>query len=120
MTASIPIDSERVAQPQGMPTNLLLRSELGKALEHRSALTPTTTKKLIEAGYHVEVERSPQRIFGDEEFEKAGATLVEENTWRDAPKDTIIVGLKELPVDNCEQIVAENIQLSLADTRKFL
>lgn len=85
-----------------MSTNLHLRSELGKALEHRSALTPTTTKKLIEAGYHVNVERSPQRIFEDEEFEKVGATLVEENTWRNAPKDTIIVGLKELPVEQCK------------------
>jgi saccharopine dehydrogenase (NAD+, L-lysine-forming) len=85
-----------------MSINLHLRSELGKALEHRSALTPTTTKKLVEAGYRVNVERSPQRIFDDEEFEKAGATLVEENTWRNAPKDTIIVGLKELPVEQCE------------------
>ncbi|KAI9742504.1 MAG: Saccharopine dehydrogenase [Claussenomyces sp. TS43310] len=82
-----------------LPINLHLRSELGKALEHRSALTPTTTKKLIEAGYNVKIERSPQRIFDDEEFEKAGATLVEENTWRDAPTDTIIIGLKELPVE---------------------
>jgi NAD/NADP transhydrogenase alpha subunit len=120
MTTSMPIDPERVAQPQKLPTSLLLRSELGKALEHRSALTPTTTKKLIEAGYHVKVERSPQRIFDDEEFEKAGATLVEENTWRDAPKDTIIIGLKELPVEKCEQIAAENIRLSLADTCKSL
>jgi len=108
MAASIPIDPERVAQSQKMPINLLLRSELGKALEHRSALTPTTTKKLIDAGYHIKVERSPQRIFDDKEFEKAGATLVEENTWRDAPKDTIIIGLKELPVDKCEQIAAKN------------
>jgi hypothetical protein len=85
-----------------MTTNLHLRSELGKALEHRSALTPTTTKKLIDAGYHIAVERSPQRIFEDKEFEAVGATLVDENTWREAPKDTIIVGLKELPVETCE------------------
>lgn len=68
----------------------------------RSALTPTTTKALIAAGYQVNVERSPQRIFDDEEYEKVGATLVPENTWRDAPKDHIIVGLKELPVETCE------------------
>ena len=98
----MPIDPGSILKPEKMPINLHLRSELGKSLERRSALTPTTTKKLIEAGYHVKVERSPQRIFDDEEFEKAGATLVEENTWRDAPKDTIIVGLKELPVETCE------------------
>jgi saccharopine dehydrogenase (NAD+, L-lysine-forming) len=70
----------------------------------RSALTPTTTKALINAGYNVNVERSPQRIFDDEEYEKVGATLVPENTWRDAPEDNIIIGLKELPVEECELI----------------
>lgn len=53
---------------------------MGKALEHRSALTPTTAKALIDAGYTVNVERSPERIFDDSEFEKIGATLVPENT----------------------------------------
>jgi alanine dehydrogenase len=67
----------------------------------RSALTPTTTKALIDAGYKVNVERSPQRIFDDEEYEKVGAKLVPENTWRDAPEDHIIIGLKELPVEAC-------------------
>ena len=67
----------------------------------RSALTPTTTKALIDAGYKVNVERSPQRIFHDEEYERVGATLVPENTWCDAPDDNIIIGLKELPVEAC-------------------
>ena len=80
---------------------LLMRSTVGKALEHRSALTPTTTKALIAAGYTINVERSPERIFDDEEFEAAGATLVPENTWREAPSDHIIIGLKELPVEEC-------------------
>lgn len=79
-----------------------MRSTVGKALEHRSALTPTTAKALIDAGYTVNVERSPERIFDDSEFEKIGATLVPENTWRQAPKDHIIIGLKELPVDDCK------------------
>jgi saccharopine dehydrogenase (NAD+, L-lysine-forming) len=70
----------------------------------RSALTPTTTKALIDAGYMVKVERSPQRIFDDEEYERVGAILVPENTWRDAPEDNIIIGLKELPVEECELI----------------
>jgi saccharopine dehydrogenase (NAD+, L-lysine-forming) len=75
-----------------------------KPLEHRSALTPTTAKKLLDAGYPVLVERSPKdpnyaRIFKDEEFEQAGATLIEEGAYKSAPKDRIIVGLKELPED---------------------
>lgn len=81
-----------------MSTTIHLRSEC-KPLEHRSALTPTTAKALLEAGYHVHVERSPERVFDDSEFEKVGATLVPEGSWVDTPRDTIIVGLKELPED---------------------
>ncbi|KAK4195112.1 hypothetical protein QBC40DRAFT_289615 [Triangularia verruculosa] len=77
------------------PAVLHLRSET-KPLEHRSALTPTTTAALIKAGYVVNVERSPERIFDDSEFEAAGATLVPEGSWEEVPKEHIIVGLKEL------------------------
>jgi saccharopine dehydrogenase (NAD+, L-lysine-forming) len=83
------------------PTNVLhLRAET-KPLEHRSCLTPSTTKALIEAGYTVNVERDPQRIFDDEEFERVGATLVPTGSWVDAPKEHIIVGLKELEEKDC-------------------
>ncbi|KAF2713186.1 hypothetical protein K504DRAFT_133062 [Pleomassaria siparia CBS 279.74] len=73
-----------------------------KNLEHRSCLTPTTAKKLLDAGYPVLVEKSSKdpnfaRIFKDDEFEKAGATLVDEGSWESAPTDRIIIGLKELP-----------------------
>ena len=68
-----------------------------KPLEHRSALTPLTTKALIDAGYVVNVERSSVRIFDDEEFEDVGAKLVPEGSWPDAAEEHLIVGLKELP-----------------------
>ena len=87
-----------------MLRNLLMRNSVGKALEHRSALTPTTALALIDAGYIINVERSAERIFNDSEYEKVGATLVPENTWQDAPLDHIIIGLKELPVDTCKLI----------------
>ncbi|KAI8629661.1 hypothetical protein F5Y19DRAFT_73132 [Xylariaceae sp. FL1651] len=77
-------------------TILHLRHE-EKALEHRSALTPTTAKALIDAGYTVNVEKSPVRIFDDEEFTAVGCSLVPTGSWREAPTDHIIVGLKELP-----------------------
>lgn len=83
------------------PTVLHLRAET-KPLEHRSALTPTTAKALIDAGYEVHVEKGcgvksgTTRIFDDAEFEKVGAKIVEEESWIDAPADHIIVGLKEL------------------------
>jgi saccharopine dehydrogenase (NAD+, L-lysine-forming) len=65
-------------------------------------VTPTTTKALLDAGYIVNVERSPGRIFDDEEFAAVGATLVPEGSWIDAPKDHIIIGLKELPEEDCK------------------
>ncbi|KAF2279409.1 saccharopine dehydrogenase [Westerdykella ornata] len=73
-----------------------------KLYEHRSCLTPTTAKKLLDAGYPVVVERSStdpnfSRIFKDEEFEQVGAKLVDEGSWDTAPTDHIIIGLKELP-----------------------
>lgn len=47
---------------------LWLRCEK-KEFERRSALTPTTSKKLIDAGFDIFVERDEQRIFDDSEFE---------------------------------------------------
>lgn len=64
-------------------------------------MTPTTTKALLDAGFMVNVEKSPERTFDDEEFEKVGATLVPEGSWVEAPHDHIIIGLKELPEDDC-------------------
>ncbi|KAL8685336.1 MAG: hypothetical protein Q9218_007828 [Villophora microphyllina] len=77
-------------------TVIHLRSEC-KPLEYRSALTPSATKSLIEHAYTVNVERSPARIFKDEEFETAGATLVPEGSWPTVPDSHLILGLKELP-----------------------
>ncbi|KAH9906359.1 hypothetical protein F4778DRAFT_769454 [Xylariomycetidae sp. FL2044] len=77
------------------PTVLHLRSET-KPLERRSALTPTTAKALIDAGYTVNVEKSSLRIFDDQEFADVGAHLVSTGSWKDVSTDHIIVGLKEL------------------------
>ncbi|CAD0054653.1 unnamed protein product [Aureobasidium pullulans] len=51
---------------------LHLRAE---PLEHRSALTPTTAKALMDEGYPVNIERSSLSIFPDSEFEKVGANM---------------------------------------------
>ncbi|KIJ38452.1 hypothetical protein M422DRAFT_258819, partial [Sphaerobolus stellatus SS14] len=47
---------------------LWLRCEK-KQFERRAAITPTTAKKLIDAGYSISVERDDQRIFDDKEYE---------------------------------------------------
>jgi len=80
-------------------TVLHVRAET-KPLEHRSAVTPTIAKKLVDDGYVVRVERSPLSIFPDAEYEGTGATLVPTGSWMDAPSDHIIVGLKELPEED--------------------
>ena len=53
----------------GAKPQFWLRAER-KPLERRAALTPTTAKKLIDAGFEIFVERDQQRIFDDEEYEK--------------------------------------------------
>lgn len=47
---------------------LWLRCEK-KEFERRTAITPTTAKRLIDAGFEIYVERDTQRIFRDEEYE---------------------------------------------------
>lgn len=81
------------------PTVLHVRAET-KPLEHRSAVTPSVAKKLVDAGYVVNVERSPLSIFDDSEYNGTGATLVPTESWTEAPSDHIIVGLKELPEED--------------------
>ncbi len=94
------------------PPAFWLRCEK-KEFERRSALTPTTAKKLIDAGFDIFVERDEQRIFDDEEFARfahyysafrilmasscrVGCTMVPNNAWPNAPVDVPILGLKEL------------------------
>ncbi|KAJ7592959.1 saccharopine dehydrogenase [Mycena floridula] len=79
-----------------MKPTLWLRCEK-KEFERRAALTPTTSKKLIDAGFEIIVERDEQRIFDDSEYEAVGCKLVENNSWPSAPVDIPIIGLKELP-----------------------
>ncbi|KAF8079290.1 hypothetical protein FPV67DRAFT_109115 [Lyophyllum atratum] len=80
-----------------MPSRTLwLRCET-KEFERRAALTPTTCKKLIDAGFTVLVERSEQRIFDDSEYERVGCKMMVNNSWPNAPTSIPIIGLKELP-----------------------
>ncbi|KAK6428199.1 Saccharopine dehydrogenase [Oleoguttula sp. CCFEE 5521] len=81
------------------PTTLHVRAET-KPLEHRTAITPTIAKKLVDAGYIVNVEKAPLSIFPDSEYESTGASLVPTGSWEDVPSDHLIVGLKELPEED--------------------
>jgi saccharopine dehydrogenase (NAD+, L-lysine-forming) len=78
------------------PVHLWIRSE-SRATERRAPVVPADVPVLLDAGLEVTVEESPQRIFGIDEYAAAGATVVEEGSWTDAPKDAYVLGIKELP-----------------------
>lgn len=78
-------------------------------------VSPDVAKALLQAGYQINVERSSTRIFKDDEFESTGATLVAEGSWREAPRDHIIVGLKELPESYGE--LKRSVATSASNTR---
>lgn len=92
-------------------TILHLRAET-KPLEARAALTPTTTKQLLDAGYKVYVEDSEQSIFKAQEYADVGAEIVPAGSWKLAPSDRIIIGLKELPENETFPLVHEHIQFA--------
>lgn len=93
-----------------MAVTLHLRAET-KPLEARAALTPSTTKELLDNGFNIYVEDSEQSIFSAKEYADVGATIVPAGSWKTAPKDRIILGLKELPEESFP-LVHEHVQFA--------
>lgn len=79
-----------------MSIKIWLRAET-KPYEERTALTPDTARILIEAGHEVTVERSAQSAIPIQAFADVGCAIAEPGAWPQAPEDTYILGLKELP-----------------------
>ena len=73
-----------------------IRSE-SRGTERRAPVVPADVPLLLDAGFEVTVEESAQRIFDIEESAAAGASVVAEGTWTDAPHDAYVLGIKELP-----------------------
>lgn len=71
-----------------------IRHEDKYVMERRVPLVPEHVKRLVEQGIEVQVQRSPKRVFKDEEFEAAGAKLVD-----DLNEPDLILGVKEMPMD---------------------
>ncbi|KAK0495036.1 hypothetical protein EDD18DRAFT_291834 [Armillaria luteobubalina] len=90
--------------------SLWLRCEK-KEFERRTALTPATAKKLIDAGFEIFVEQDEQRIFVDSEYEAVGCKLVDNSSWPSAPVNVPIIGLKELP-ESTDPIPHSHIQFA--------
>ncbi|MGY6632747.1 MAG: saccharopine dehydrogenase [Alkalilacustris sp.] len=67
--------------------------------EERVGLTPEGVASLRAAGITVTVEQSSQRALPIEGYRAAGCAIAAEGSWRTAPQDAVIFGLKELPED---------------------
>ena len=78
-----------------MTLKLWLRDET-KEFERRTALIPTHARKLLDLGVEVTVESSKDRIFPDSDYEGLGCKIAPSQSWKIAPKDQIILGLKEI------------------------
>lgn len=79
-------------------THIWLRAEQ-RPNENRVGLTPQGVTQLMGAGYDITVERSLTRVVPDHAYAKTGCTMVDTHSWPTAPRDAIILGLKELPDD---------------------
>ncbi|MET9905271.1 saccharopine dehydrogenase [Streptomyces sp. NPDC006476] len=81
--------------------HLWLRHE-DRTTERRTPIVPSDARRLVEAGVTLTVEESPQRIFPIEEYQAAGCAVAPSGTWVSAPRDAVILGLKELPTGPAE------------------
>ncbi len=79
-----------------MTTTIWLRAE-EKPFERRTPVVPSDASKLVQAGFDVVAEASDQRAINEEQYADAGCELADQGSWRKAPTDAIILGLKELP-----------------------
>jgi saccharopine dehydrogenase (NAD+, L-lysine-forming) len=78
-----------------MSVRFWLRAE-DKALEERATLVPADAAKLLNAGHQVTVEPDSRRAFSLDEYQRAGCRTAPAHAWRNAPVDTVVLGLKEL------------------------
>lgn len=77
-------------------THFWLRSEV-KPNERRTPLMPADAKKLLEAGHKITVEESELRCVPISTYQALGCQVAPNGSWKSAPKDAVILGLKELP-----------------------
>jgi saccharopine dehydrogenase (NAD+, L-lysine forming) len=82
-----------------MMTELWIRAEQ-RANEDRVGITPQGAASLLAKGFYVTIEDSKTRTIDIEEYRQAGCVIAAEYSWPEAPKDAIILGLKELHEDD--------------------
>ena len=92
--------------------HLWVRAEQ-RANEKRVGLSPEDAAKLVNAGIKVTVEESTDRIIPTESYSKVGCVISKQHSWQSAPKEAIILGLKELP-ENIEKLEHKHIMFGHA------
>jgi saccharopine dehydrogenase (NAD+, L-lysine-forming) len=80
-----------------MPLHYWLRAET-HLNEHRSPITPKEASAFMAAGIKISVERNPDRACPDADFTALGCDMVGAGSWVNAPSDTVILGLKDIPI----------------------
>ncbi len=70
-----------------------IRREDKNQWERRAPLTPANVKRLTAAGLGVSIQPSEIRVFAEEEYEEAGASVVE-----DLSDCKLVLGIKEFPL----------------------
>eukprot|EP00842_Homolaphlyctis_polyrhiza_P003463 jgi/Hompol1/4117/HPOL_003489-RA len=91
--------------------HIWLRAETKKN-EQRTALTPSVCRKLMQNGFEITVERCSQRIIPDSEYASIGCNIVPHGSWRSAPQDCYIMGLKELPENDNSPLIHKHIMFA--------
>ncbi|MEU1089817.1 saccharopine dehydrogenase [Streptomyces sp. NPDC005576] len=81
--------------------------------EQRAPITPEDAGRLVAAGVAVTVEECPQRVFPLSAYVAAGCRPAAPDTWTGAPRDTVVVGLKELP-DGPSELVHRHVMFGHA------
>ena len=79
-------------------THLWVRAE-ERPNEERVGVTPEGVAALLRTGLRVTVEDSAVRAIPLAGYRAAGAEIAAPGSWRQAPRDAVIFGLKELPED---------------------
>lgn len=79
-------------------THIWVRAE-ERENEKRVAITPSGVSDLLNTGFTVTVEDAPTRIIPIKDYAATGADIAPAGSWRNAPDNVIVLGLKELPMD---------------------
>ncbi|MCZ4119964.1 saccharopine dehydrogenase [Streptomyces sp. H39-S7] len=76
--------------------HLWMRQEF-RSGERRAPIVPEDAARLVDSGVRFTVEESTQRVFPLQQYADAGCRIEAAGSWQRAPKDTYVIGLKELP-----------------------